>query len=140
MPAPTLAKGGRVAAFNWRQDDFLPSDPAPTLDADGSGSVALAFRGRAGESVPEIGGSVANCLRTGGGGSSKPHALTPGGPRRLMPIECERLQGLPDDWTRYGRKPNGDVYELTDSPRYKMIGNGGAVPVVEWIGARMVSA
>ena len=70
--------------------------------------------------------------------SAKPHALTPSGPRRLMPIECERLQGLPDDWTRYGRKQNGEVYEIKDSPRYKMIGNGGAVPVVEWIGSRMV--
>jgi DNA (cytosine-5)-methyltransferase 1 len=57
-----------------------------------------------------------------------------------MPIECERLQGLPGDWTRYGRKPDGTVYEMSDSARYKMIGNGGAVPVVEWITRRMANA
>jgi DNA (cytosine-5)-methyltransferase 1 len=54
-----------------------------------------------------------------------------------MPIECERLQGLPDDWTRYGRREDGTTYEMKDGPRYKMIGNGGAVPVVEWIGRRI---
>jgi len=60
--------------------------------------------------------------------------------RRLTPIECERLQGLPDDWTRHGRKPDGTVYDVSDSARYKMIGNGGAVPVVEWIGRRILTA
>jgi DNA (cytosine-5)-methyltransferase 1 len=58
------------------------------------------------------------------------------GVRRLMPIECERLQGLPDDWTKHGRKSDGTTYEQSDSARYRMIGNGGAVPVVEWIGRR----
>ncbi len=58
--------------------------------------------------------------------------------RVAMPIECERIQGLPDDWTRYGRKDSGKVYEVADSPRYEMIGNGGAVPIVEWLGRRMM--
>jgi len=49
--------------------------------------------------------------------------------RRLMPIECERLQGFPDDWTA-GQK---------DTPRYKQMGNAVAVPVVEWILNRLVS-
>jgi len=62
---------------------------------------------------------------------------SPTGVRRLMPVECERLQGLPDDWTRYGRKEDGTVYEVKDGPRYAMIGNGGAVPVVEWIARRI---
>ena len=58
--------------------------------------------------------------------------------RRLMPVECERLQGLPDDWTRYGRRADGTVYELADGPRYKMIGNGGYVGAVEWIARRII--
>lgn len=53
--------------------------------------------------------------------------------RRLTPRECERLQGLPDDWTlipwRKGMAPDG--------PRYKAIGNGMAVPVLEYIGRRI---
>jgi len=43
--------------------------------------------------------------------------------RRLMPIECERLQGFPDNWTA----------GQADTPRYKQMGNAVAVPVVEWI-------
>jgi site-specific DNA-cytosine methylase len=43
--------------------------------------------------------------------------------RRLTPVECERLQGFPDDWTA----------GQSDSTRYKQMGNAVAVPVVEWI-------
>lgn len=46
--------------------------------------------------------------------------------RRLTPIECERLQGFPDNWTKYGT--NG---EISDSQRYKMCGNAVTVNVVE---------
>lgn len=55
------------------------------------------------------------------------------GVRRLMPIECERLQGFPDNWTRYGH----DGKEISDSARYRMIGNSVAVPCVEWIMKRI---
>ena len=58
------------------------------------------------------------------------------GPRRLTPRECERLQGFPDDWTRYGEGGR----EISDSARYRMIGNAVAVPVVEWIARRIVGA
>ena len=47
-------------------------------------------------------------------------------PRRLTPRECERLQGMPDDWTL--------IPDAKDSPRYKAIGNSMAVPVMRWIG------
>jgi site-specific DNA-cytosine methylase len=58
------------------------------------------------------------------------------GVRRLTPRECERLQGFPDDWTRYDAEGN----EIADSARYRMCGNAVAVPVVEWIGRRIVAA
>lgn len=56
--------------------------------------------------------------------------------RRLMPVECERLQGFPDGWTRipYRGKPAG---ECPDTPRYKSLGNSMAVPVMIWIGERI---
>lgn len=56
--------------------------------------------------------------------------------RRLTPVECERLQGFPDNWTRipYRGKPEE---QCPDSPRYKAIGNSWAVPVVRWIGKRI---
>lgn len=49
--------------------------------------------------------------------------------RRLTPLECERLQGFPDDYT----KLNG----CSDGARYKAIGNSMAVPVMRWIGQRI---
>lgn len=61
--------------------------------------------------------------------------------RRLTPIECERLQGFPDNWTeqRYNYK-KGKVVEQADSSRYKQMGNAVAVPVVDWIIGRLVEA
>lgn len=56
--------------------------------------------------------------------------------RRLTPRECERLQCMPDDWTRipYRGKSADDC---PDGPRYKAIGNSMAVPVMRWIGERI---
>ena len=48
--------------------------------------------------------------------------------RRLTPRECERLQGMPDDWSRWGINEKGEVYELSDSARYRLQGNGIATP------------
>jgi DNA (cytosine-5)-methyltransferase 1 len=56
--------------------------------------------------------------------------------RRLTPTECERLQGWPDDHTRYDSEGN----ELSDSARYKMIGNGIATPVAQWLCENLVAA
>jgi len=56
--------------------------------------------------------------------------------RRLTPRECERLQGWPDDHTRY---TDTDV-ELKDGPRFKMIGNGVSAPVAQWLGENIVAA
>lgn len=56
--------------------------------------------------------------------------------RRLTPLECERLQGMPDEHTKvpYRGKP---AEECPDGPRYKAIGNSMAVPVMRWIGERV---
>jgi DNA (cytosine-5)-methyltransferase 1 len=50
--------------------------------------------------------------------------------RRLTPVECERLQGFPDNYTNI--KEN-----CPDGPRYKALGNSMAVPVMRWIGERI---
>ena len=60
--------------------------------------------------------------------------------RRLTPLECERLQGLPDNWTDIGEwvdekgKPRK---ESSDSSRYKAIGNGIALPPWEYVLQRL---
>jgi site-specific DNA-cytosine methylase len=54
--------------------------------------------------------------------------------RRLTPRECERLQGFPDDYTLIPYKGK----EASDAVRYHALGNSWAVPVVRWIGQRIV--
>jgi DNA (cytosine-5)-methyltransferase 1 len=57
--------------------------------------------------------------------------------RRLTPRECERLQGMRDDYTLIpwrGRPAD----ECPDGPRYKAIGNSKAVTVVRWLGMRIL--
>ena len=56
--------------------------------------------------------------------------------RRLTPVECERLQGFPDNWTQVPYRGRSSE-ECPDGPRYKAIGNSMAVPVMRWIGRRM---
>jgi len=69
-------------------------------------------------------------------GGSQHGVLTPMAVRRLTPIECERLQGFPDNWSKIswkGKPPE----ECPDGPRYKSCGNSMAVPVMKWIGERI---
>jgi DNA (cytosine-5)-methyltransferase 1 len=56
--------------------------------------------------------------------------------RRLTPVECERLQGFPDDYTRipWRGKP---AEECPDGPRYKALGNSMACNVMRWLGRRI---
>ena len=61
--------------------------------------------------------------------------------RRLTPLECERLQGLPDNWTDIGDwvDSKGKKHKAADSPRYKAIGNGIALPFWQWMLERLCS-
>lgn len=59
--------------------------------------------------------------------------------RRLMPVECERLQGFPDGWTKIPWRGR-PAEECPDGPRYKAIGNSMAVPVMRWLGERIAMA
>lgn len=53
--------------------------------------------------------------------------------RRLTPLETERLQGMPDNWSKYGINEKGEIFELSDSARYKLQGNGIATPFWRWM-------
>lgn len=132
---------------------------APTMRA--MGHVAVSLRGREGGGTIEVGNEVQGTLRASGGGGDKPHVFTDMAVRRLMPVECERLQGFFDWWTAVPTTPvakanqakareamaagdpsfceiDGTIFNIAaDGPRYKQIGNSWAVPVVTWIGARI---
>ena len=56
--------------------------------------------------------------------------------RRLTEIECERLQGFPDNWTQYGNY-NSDIKPIARTQRYKLIGNAVTVDIVELIAKRL---
>lgn len=56
--------------------------------------------------------------------------------RRLMPIECHRLQGFPDDWCAVPTGPKGDKI-AADGPQYKQLGNSWAVNHARWVGYRI---
>ena len=59
-----------------------------------------------------------------------------GGVRRLTEIECERLQGFPDNYTQYGNY-NGSIKPIAKTQRYKLIGNAVTVDIVELIAKRL---
>lgn len=103
----------------------------------------LAIRGRSEGSTVEVrNDGTANALLTPNGGRAGMGVGAIGWcmqVRRLTPIECERLQGFPDNHTLIGWRGK-DAAECPDGPRYKAIGNSMAVPVMRWIGERIAAA
>ncbi|WP_053159082.1 DNA cytosine methyltransferase [Pseudomonas protegens] len=130
-----------VLAFSCKDHGADAGVIAPTLRAmNHSGSHANA----GGQVAVCITGDITHTLKADGfdgsedgTGRGQPIVPAPFGVRRLTPRECERLQGFPDDYTRipYRNKP---ADECPDGPRYKAIGNSKAVPVVRWIGRRIL--
>ncbi len=83
-----------------------------------------------------ITGDVAATMGTPGSSinASGPTVMVNMAVRRLTPVECERLQGFPDQYTSIPWRKS----EVTpDGPRYKALGNSMAVPVMAWIGKRI---
>jgi DNA (cytosine-5)-methyltransferase 1 len=101
-------------------------------NAGGQLGVAFDLRGREGGSQFEGSHETAN-IRAGSGGSSKSYVAQPWAVRRLIPEECEKLQGFKPGYTQvpYRGKP------AADGPRYKALGNSMAVNVMRWIGERI---
>lgn len=67
---------------------------------------------------------------------SETFLVSSGTVRRLTPLECERLQGFPDDWTRFDAAGR----EMPDAARYRQTGNAVCVPVAAWLGQRLAAA
>lgn len=74
--------------------------------------------------------------KAGTGGGNLPITQQAMAVRRLTPVECERLQGFPDNWSRIPWKGKPEE-QCPDGPRYKACGNSMAVPVMRWIGERI---
>jgi DNA (cytosine-5)-methyltransferase 1 len=139
-------------------------DPCPTLTAKMQGSSGWAPANEdahlVGVAQPvatdlyngAIDGDATHSLRVGNGNAmgGVPSVMAAMQVRRLTPVECERLQGFPDNYTRIpwklgywaADKHSPEVLETIakqcpDGPRYKALGNSMAVPVMRWIGKRI---
>lgn len=111
---PTLSGGGGKPGEGYPAiATFEPGSIARNAGPSGESSHVSTLRAHMGDNLPAI-----------------RHGMQV---RRLTPSECEALQGLPRGWTLvpYKGKP------ASDSPRYRAIGNGWAVPVVKWIFERL---
>jgi DNA (cytosine-5)-methyltransferase 1 len=103
-----------------------------TSHANAGGQVAVAFGGQM--SAPQVDIELSQTLQ-----AKNPLAVaTAMVVRRLTPRECERLQGVEDDWTLVPSDKKGKP--MADGPRYKMLGNSFARPVITWIGQQIERA
>jgi DNA (cytosine-5)-methyltransferase 1 len=121
IPATRSGKQSQGVLTPWDvQSKRVYSQDAcrPTLPSD--------YKGVGNEYVSE--GKVVANAQAGGAG---PRYVV----RRLTSVECERLQGFPDGWTDV---PDFDGKPMSDAQRYKQLGNSMAVPVMRWIGKRIL--
>ena len=128
--------GGRVNAVAFAQnqrDEVRLMDKAGALSAEpGAKQQTYVFKGGAGAKAGGIGGDehVAPTLSASPSGTQQaPTLMQDLFVRRLTPLECERLQGFPDNYT--------NIPGASDSARYRALGNSMAVPVMHWIGKRI---
>lgn len=156
------SEGQKIAAFvesgfgAYRQDSVGGTVKASGGSCQG-GSETLVVHGQPDSGKPDvicINGNIINKdpYGTGGGnglgvisdgtaytllaGDRHAVAIPPMQVRRLTPLECERLQGMPDNHTRIPWRGKAER-DCPDGPRYKAIGNSMAVPVMRWIGKRI---
>lgn len=127
----------------WRGDDGRGYDrpphvaDLPQVSRQKPDVIAFTERGRAQGRTLEYQREQAYCLTNPGSGGrthSRQILDVRAAVRRLTPLECERLQGFPDHYTdiEFRGKP------AADGPRYRALGNSMAVPVMRWIGERIV--
>ena len=104
-------------------------------NSSGNNVLAVCTKGNGDAFVSDVHTSLS---ASGGGqaGQGYPACLTTSTVRRLLPVECERLMGFPDNHTRieWNGKP---AEECPDAPRYKACGNSMCVNCMEWIGRRI---
>jgi len=129
VPCVALAENtiGRQPQNGGNGDGFTENGPMYTLNATGVHGVAIGSS--------EVSGTLRANPGSGWRSNGTPVeavAIQNMAVRKLTPIECERLQGFPDNYTNI--KEN-----CPDGPRYKALGNSMAVPVMKWIGERIAN-
>jgi DNA (cytosine-5)-methyltransferase 1 len=131
MPGRRREDDTNLVAFHPTQDP-IHGEISPALGVTTGGmNVAGVSEKQRGELLET---TYAHQLTSGGGKPGQGYGAVRinSGVRRLTPVECERLQGLPDDWTL--------IPGAADSRRYAGLGDAVTSPVAEWIGRRILEA
>jgi DNA (cytosine-5)-methyltransferase 1 len=161
-----MAEDLETFAIHGTQDPDTLREIAHTLGRNhGQENAVIAFSSKDNgqDAVTELSPTIRSCnsVTSNQNSGAAPAILQKMAVRRLTPVECERLQGFPDNHTliptakrkkitaeefaylRHHRPEltAEDAYRLAvDGPRYKAIGNSMAVPVMRWIGCRIQEA
>lgn len=141
--SPTIILEGNGSRPSHHGDGFLESDVSYTLNTAeqhcvayeqknysfGNGQIKTAMQ------LDEELAKTLNCMHD-------PQAIITSNfiVRRITPLEAERLQGFPDNWTNIGEwvDTNGKKHKPADTPRYKALGNSLCLPFWEWLAERVV--
>lgn len=137
---PTLCGAGNphvICMATGQANASILEDTSPTLTHSNERPIVV---------YPELAGTLcasgAGLSRPAGMASETDFCIVEAGEaweslvRRLTPVECERLQGFPDGWTKYG----ADGRPISDTNRYQMLGNSVAIPCVAYIMQGIVGA
>ena len=135
---------GVGVAFHASQDPIHSEEHTPALGSNATiGVTTYEWHNQDSRIREQQQASTLSCNAGGKEGNLVRENLTV---RRLTPIECERLQGFPDNWTSEKMelilegnewKATGKVVKQADGPRYKQMGNAVTVNVAEWIGKQI---
>ena len=125
-------ESGQLTARGHKDTDFIAVVPASSVVAVRTANTSANGHGIAEDVTHTTDGAQGQAVMA-------VDSVVAPTPRRLTPLECERLMGWPDQHTAHGVKEDGTAYALPDSARYRLCGNGVGSPVTAWIG-RMLGA
>ncbi len=143
--SPACNQGGIAICLNkQRCDKFVENNVASTMSARQykDESDIVAFEPRSQDGVHRISKDlISPTLNTAQGGQRQPCVMKDVIVRRLTPLECERLQGYPDNWTDIGNwvDSKGKFRKTSDAARYKALGNSIALPFWQWLADRIIA-
>jgi DNA (cytosine-5)-methyltransferase 1 len=130
-----------MVAFHPTQDPISSEDGTThcmgTGSSQGNATIAVAFAQNQRDEVRTM--EVVGALASEPGAKQQTYAMQGMAVRRLMPEECEPLQGFARGYTRIPWRGKS-AEQCPDGPRYKALGNSWAVPCVRWIGQRIDAA
>lgn len=126
-------------AFDSRQDPVSSTQVFGALGASSPQAVAFVQNSRDEVRLMNGDGCITGTLAAQPGMKQQTYIQAEMAVRRLTPIECERLMGFPDNFTRipWNKKPPENC---PNGPRYKALGNSIATTVLTWIGKKIEAA